>query len=99
MGKNRLDSLFEAPAVPFVQRVLQLTELLQHRVARIVRDGDGRVVIGRHELFDIAKAVGHGVEHGAVGCQRHVLLEARGAKRGRPPGTPGIRRLLAAKYA
>jgi hypothetical protein len=57
------------------------------------------VVIGRHELFDIAKAVGHGVEHGAVGCQRHVLLEARGAKRGRPPGTPGIRRLLAAKYA
>ena len=83
--EHQLDALFDAPAVLFLELVLQPSERLERGGGRVFRDRDGRVMIGGHDAAKIAKAFGDDVEHGAGRRERGILDEPRGAEAGLAP--------------
>ena len=60
-----------------------------------VRQIDRRMMVGRHELAELAEPLGDFVEHGTRARGRHILFEARRSQRRRPPDSAGVGRDLA----
>ena len=74
-----LDPLLEPPAVAFLECLLQATQRVEPPCCGVCGDLDGGVMIGRHQLAEVAQPVGHDVEHGTIGGEGHILQEHRRA--------------------
>ena len=72
-----LDALLEAPAVAFLEVVLQAAEAFEPRRGRVAGDLDGGMVILGHERGEIAEPFRHHIEHRLRRRQRHVLHQPR----------------------
>ena len=80
---DRLDTLFEPPAVALLELVLELAQALEVPVA--IGDLPGNVVILRDERAELSEPRGHFIEHRAIRRTGNVLIEPGHAEPGRPP--------------
>src|SRR5258705_3049081 len=116
MRQHQLDAFFDAPGVLFVELVLQTpqffegstlltldpepVERVEQRRCRGLGDLDGRPVIARDELAQVAQAFGHDLEDRALGRKGPILdiLNQPGEAQARfGPHRSGVGRLLAAE--
>ena len=93
--QHELDPLFDAPSVGPFELVLQAPQLLELGRRTFLGQLDGRVVIARHEIAQVAKRVGDDVEDGATRRDGNILIEPGHAEARLGPHGPGIRSLLA----
>ena len=101
LRQHRLDPLFDAPAVAFLELVLQPAELGDRRRRRIVGDARGRLVVRADEIAQRAEPGRDGVEHRLVapGVERvGVLRQARDAAARRAADDAGVGREIAGEH-
>ena len=94
--EHELDPLLEPPPVPFLERVLQPSELLERGLRSGCGDLDRRVVIRGRQVAEVSKPLRHHVEDGTVGRQRHVLHQPRDPQPRLAPDASRIGQLIAA---
>ena len=94
--QHELDALFDSPTVALFEIVLETAELLQQRRRAFVCELDGRSVVARDQVAQLAEAVGDRIEDRTSRREWNVLFERRDAQTRRRPQRARVRRLLAA---
>ena len=94
--QHQLDALFNPPSVSLFEVVLEAPELLEKGRRPLACEIDGRSVIGRDEMAQLAEALGHHVEDRTRRRERDVLVESGQTQARRRRHRTGIGWLLAA---